>query len=220
MLCHSVCIALALLAADTAPVPPTLQAAAAEAPPAAPLAFALPAGTRWETAAAPALPPPAYAAPPMAEGDTTRQPRSVEYSDAYFTRLTIHKYASYAMVPLFVAQYVAGEQLLEKGDQAPGWARDAHGPLAAGVAGLFAVNTVTGVWNLWDARRDPEGRTRRTLHGVLMLVADAGFAATGMLAEDAEEDGGRRDLHRTVALGSMGVSLLSYAIMLPIFGNH
>ena len=144
----------------------------------------------------------------------------MEYSDGYFTRLTIHKYASYAMLPLFAAQYLAGRELMEKGDQAPEWARQSHGPLAAGVAGLFAVNTVTGGWNLWEGRRDPEGRTRRTVHGALMLLADAGFAATGMLAEDAEESSGRRDLHRTVALSSMAVSLLSYAVMLPLFGNR
>ena len=118
--------------------------------------------------------------------------------------------------------YLTGKakQHERKGDQAPEWARQSHGPLAAGVAGLFAVNTVTGGWNLWEGRRDPEGRTRRTVHGALMLLADAGFAATGMLAEDAEESSGRRDLHRTVALSSMAVSLLSYAVMLPLFGNR
>ena len=202
MLCASACLALALIAADTG-----------TAPAVAPLAFAAPPAARWESAPVPAFPPPAGAAW-LSAADTTQEPRAVEYSDAYFTRLTIHRYASYAIVPMFVAQYVAGEQLMDKGDDAPGWARDAHGALAGGVAGLFAVNTVTGAWNLWEGRRDPEGRTRRTLHGGLMLLADAGFAATGALA-----NGGDRDLHRAVALSSMGVSLLSYAIMLPIFGN-
>jgi hypothetical protein len=53
-----------------------------------------------------------------------------------------------------------------------------------------------------------------------MLAADAGFAATGLLADRAENDQGARDLHRAVALGSVGTSLLSYAIMLPIFGRR
>ncbi|MET0398334.1 MAG: hypothetical protein ABW277_16160 [Longimicrobiaceae bacterium] len=202
MLCASACLAIALLAADTG-----------TAPAAVPLAFAAP-PARWESAPLPAFPP-AAGALVLALPDSTPRPQAVEYSDAYFTRLTIHRYASYAIVPMFVAQYVAGEQLMDKGDDAPGWAKDAHGALAGGVAGLFAVNTVTGVWNLWEGRRDPEGRTRRTLHGGLMLLADAGFAATGALA-----NGGDRDLHRAVALSSMGVSLLSYAIMLPIFGNR
>lgn len=203
MLCASACFAMALLAADTG-----------TAPAAVPLAFAAPPTARWERAPLPAFPP-AAGAPALTLPDSTPRPQAVEYSDAYFTRLTIHKYASYAMVPMFVAQYVAGERLMDKGDDAPGWAKDAHGALAGGVAGLFAVNTVTGAWNLWEGRKDPEGRTRRTLHGGLMLLADAGFAATGALA-----NGGDRDLHRAVALSSMGVSLLSYAIMLPVFGNR
>lgn len=231
MLCPSACIVLAMLAADTVPTPhPAFPlaaeaAVAAEAPAPAPAVLdagstALP--STLPPMLRPALPPlpPLLASPDPGAADTVPRPRSVEYSDAYFTRLTIHKYASYAMLPMFVAQYVAGEQLMDKGDAAPGWARDSHGALAAGVAGLFAVNTVTGGWNLWEGRRDPEGRTRRMLHGGLMLLADAGFAATGVLAEEAEENSGRRSLHRDVALGSMAVSLLSYAIMLPIFGNR
>ncbi len=203
MLAAAPMLVLVLLAADTGdvsaptiPFPPVRQAVETLVPPS------------LDSTAAPAW---------VVAVDTSR---AVEYSDAYFTRLTIHKYASYAMIPMFVAQYAAGEQLLDKGSDAPRWARDLHGPLAAGVAGLFTVNTVTGGWNLWEGRHDPEGRTRRTLHGALMLLADAGFAATGMLAEGAEENSDRRNLHRTVALSSMGVSLVSYAIMLPLFGNH
>jgi hypothetical protein len=204
------CMALLLAAADTGAAPPP-------AGPAAPAdAFAQ---ARWapglaapEPAASPSLPAPA---------DTTpARPRAFEYSDAYGTRLAIHRVASYAMIPLFAAQYVTGDQLMRKGAAAPQWARSAHGPLAAGVATLFAVNTITGGWNLVEARHDPEGRTRRTLHGVLMLAADAGFTATGLLANRAENDQGARDLHRAVALGSIGTSLLSYAIMLPIFGRR
>jgi hypothetical protein len=108
---------------------------------------------------------------------------------------------------------------VENGRAAPGWARTIHRPAATGTAILFGVNTLTGGVNLWQARGDPDGRTRRTLHGLLMLAADAGFAATGIIAQDASENASRRDLHRTVALSSMGVSLLSYAIMLPIFGG-
>lgn len=230
MLCPSACIALALLAADTVPPPhPAAPDAAVAAVTAEVAAGAAPAALGM-TALPSTLPPmlrpaleplsPPLALPAPGASDTVPRRRSVEYSDAYFTRLTIHKYASYAMLPVFVAQYVAGEQLMDKGDAAPGWARDSHGALAAGVAGLFAVNTVTGGWNLWEGRHDPEGRTRRLLHGGLMLLADAGFAATGVLAEEAEESSGRRDLHRNVALGSMAVSLLSYAIMLPVFGNR
>jgi hypothetical protein len=141
-----------------------------------------------------------------------RQEGPVEYSDAYGVRLQIHKLASYATVPLFVLQYLAGEELIEgEGGTLAGW----HGGLAAGVAGLFAVNTITGGLNLLEARKDPEDRTRRTIHGLLMLAADAGFVATGVAANSAEE--GEGGTHRTLALASMGVSLVSYAIMLPLF---
>ena len=85
---------------------------------------------------------------------------AVEYSDMYYTRLKIHRIASYLTVPLFVGQYLTGRELWNHPDS-HGLAKDAHGPLAAGIAGLFAVNTVTGVWNLWESRKDPHRRARR-----------------------------------------------------------
>lgn len=158
------------------------------------------------------------------EADGKDEPQLVEYSDAYFTRLTIHRWASYLTLPLFVGQYVVGQKLIngEGSDRL----RGVHGALAGGIAGLFAVNTVTGGLNLIEARKDPEGKNRRTLHSVLMLLADAGFVATGMLANENENEGGftggrvSNNTHRTVALASMGTALVSYAIMLPIFGRN
>ena len=217
MVCIPACLALVLLAADTGAVP----APPADPPPPAvgpvtpaPVVFATlaPPGTEPDGAAPP------YALPVPADTVPGRR-RAFEYSDAYGTRLTIHRIASYAMVPLFAASFASGSQLVENGRAAPAWARTIHRPAATGTALLFGVNTLTGGINLWEARRDPDGRTRRTLHGLLMLAADAGFAATGIIAEDAGENAARRDLHRTVALSSRGVSLLSYAIMLPIFGG-
>ena len=35
--------------------------------------------------------------------------------------------------------------------------RSAHKVVAGGLGALFAVNTVTGVWNLIEARHDPAG---------------------------------------------------------------
>ena len=141
----------------------------------------------------------------------------VEYSDWYGRRLTIHRVASYATLPLFAFQYAAGRELYDNSTDAPGWARDGHGIAATGVAALFAVNTVTGVWNLWDARRDPESRKWRTAHAVLMLAADAGFAATGLLAETAERDADARSRHRSIAITSVAVATTSYLMMLPPF---
>ena len=215
MVCTSACLALVLLAADTGsapqPLAPEVSATAAAGP-------WLPAPAAFATVPAPSLD--GGAAPDAAPADTTpARPRAFEYSDAYGTRLTIHRIASYAMLPLFIASYASGEQLVKNGRAAPAWARDIHRPAATGTAILFGVNTITGGWNLLEARKDPDGRTRRTLHGLLMLAADAGFAATGIIAQDASQNASRRNLHRTVALSSMGVSLFSYAIMLPIFGG-
>jgi len=144
---------------------------------------------------------------------------AVEYSDAYQVRRKIHRYASIATLPLFVSQYIVGQKLYN-GTGSEGM-RGAHSALAVSTAVLFGVNSVTGVWNLWEARNDPAGRTRRTIHGVLMLVADAGFVATGMLApsEEFDEDGGQggggnRSTHRTVALTSMAIATVSYVMML------
>ncbi len=153
----------------------------------------------------------------LASDSPAPPPPLVDYSDAYYTRLQIHKWASWAMLPLFAAQYFSGQKLVEQGRAAPGWARAVHGPAAAGVAGLFGVNTVTGVWNLWEGRKDPYGRKWRTAHGLLMLAADAGFVATGILAGDAGENGSVRNTHKQVAMVSMGVAVTSWLMMLPPF---
>lgn len=150
--------------------------------------------------------------------DTTKPRRkSFALSEAYGTRLRIHKVASYAMLPLFATQYLAGDQLIQKGSAAPQWARSVHPVVATAVAGLFGVNTITGSLNWWETRAQPGGRTWRTAHAALMLLADAGFTATGLLADEAEDDGDKRRLHRSVAVTSMSVAALSYAMMLSPF---
>lgn len=140
-----------------------------------------------------------------------------EYSAAYYKRLDVHRIGSYTMLPLFAFQYLAGTQLYDKSFDAPGWAKTGHRVAATGVAALFAVNTVTGVMNLYEGRKDPTDRKRKVFHAVMMLAADAGFAATGILAERAETSGDDRDLHRTVALTSVGVATIGYLSMLDIF---
>jgi hypothetical protein len=148
-----------------------------------------------------------------AADDTTRpRRRAVEISEGYETRLRIHRIASYTMPPLFATQYLLGRKMLQtREDQANGRAvsvdegtRTAHQWVAGGVATLFAVNTVTGVWNLVESRHQPEGRALRTTHAILMLASDAGFAATGLVASNAR-NGGVDDArtHRNIALASM-----------------
>jgi len=150
-------------------------------------------------------------------------PQLVEYSDGYFTRLTIHRWASYLTLPLFASEWYVGNKLLS--DNPPSWARGTHGALASGLAALFAVNTITGGLNLWEARKDPEGRTLRTIHGVLMLLADAGFAAAGATTPEDEEGGygsyrARANRHRNIAVGSIITATISYLIMLPPFRRN
>jgi hypothetical protein len=144
-------------------------------------------------------------------GSAQRRPVAVTYSDAYAVRAKIHKYASIATLPLFGAEYLLGQKLYDF--SASETVRAAHAGIATTLAGLFGVNTVTGVWNLWEGRKDPSHRKRRFLHSFMMLGADAGFLATGMLAPDNEGEG-NRSLHRTVAITSMGVATASYLIML------
>jgi hypothetical protein len=158
-----------------------------------------------------------------ADDSVRRRRKAVEYSDLYYTSLKVHRLASYLTLPLFVGQYLSGTYIWNH-PGSRGFARDVHGPLAAGVAGLFAVNTVTGVYNLYTERHEPKGRARRWVHGLTMLVADAGFVVVGATAPHREDrfggtptplnqQSGART-HRDVAYASMGLALGSYVMML------
>ncbi len=139
----------------------------------------------------------------------------VEYSDWYGRRLAVHRTLSWAMIPLFAVSYWTGEKLYADGRiNSPAYIRALHPYAATGASVVFGVNTVTGLWNLWDARHDPEGRTRRIIHSVLFMIADGGFAYAGSIGKQARDDGDIRDRHRTIALSSMGVSYVGMMIML------
>ena len=101
-----------------------LRELAPEAPPAVELTGAAPFG---EVPAPWALLP-----------DTVRR-RAVTLSDGYYTRLDIHRIASYGTLPLFLLEYLAGQKLLEEGSGAPLWAEKVHKPAAYLVAGLAIV---------------------------------------------------------------------------------
>ena len=146
------------------------------------------------------------------------RPPAIEYSDGYYTRLTVHRIGSYTMLPLFGAEYLLGRELEQTGDVA-GWVKPTHAGVATGIGALFVVNTITGAMNLWESRHEEQGRGRRILHTALMTLADAGFVYTAMLAEDAgEEDegegeGGGGNAHRNAALVSIGFSVAGTGIM-------
>lgn len=144
-------------------------------------------------------------------------PQDDERSAWYYRRLKVHRLSSYAMLPLFAVQYAAGAELYENGGEGADWAEAWHGVGAAAIAGLFAVNVATGVPNLVEIWHEPRDRRRRLFHASAMLIAAAGFTATGIIADEAEGSPSRRSLHRTVALSSMGVATIGYLSMLDLF---
>ncbi len=155
----------------------------------------------------PAAPPQTPAPPP---------PVVMEYSDAYRVRAKIHKIGSFAMLPLAGTEFLLGNSLYNSSSENK---KSAHVAVGAAIGGLFAVNTATGLWNLWDARHDPNGRTKRWVHAILMMTADAGFLATAALGPENEHGtstnfADQRSRHRTVALGSLAVGTVGYLIML------
>jgi hypothetical protein len=171
-----------------------------------------PASTDLGTAA---LPRPGTQAP--SAQTTAGRPKAVSYSNGYILRSKIHKYASFATLPLFAAEAVVGQKLYDE-NESDSSLRSVHSGLAYGIVGLFGANAVTGVWNLWEGRKDPHGHGKRLFHGILMLGASAGFVATAALAPH-EEEGERsssndRSLHRNVAIVSMGVATVGYIYML------
>jgi hypothetical protein len=148
---------------------------------------------------------------------------AIVHSDAYQTRAKVHKYASFATLPLFAAEVALGESLYNT----PAGTRvnvGAHAAVGAGIVGLFGLNTVTGAWNLFgEGWQDTEGRTLRVAHGLLMMAADVGFVATEATGPKSGGQGAltfetAKATHRNIAFTSIGVATAGYLIML--FGNH
>ena len=99
--------------------------------------------------------------PAFAQG--TNQPvhaAAIEHSDAYLTRAKIHRYASYATLPLFAAELALGASIYNGVDHGD-WKKSAHGAVGAAIVGLFGVNTVTGAWNLFGEGWSDQGRSLR-----------------------------------------------------------
>ncbi|HEX9108895.1 MAG TPA: hypothetical protein VF832_16730 [Longimicrobiales bacterium] len=216
-----------------------LALAPAAAPPLLPADTSLPAATRGATAASDAAPAaqdvaapgprlqlrfdPARAWALEAVPADTPQPRprarAITHSDAYYTRLTIHRIASYAILPLFAGEWIVGQKVYNEEPQRSS-ARGIHNLLGWGIFGAFAANTVTGVWNLVEARHDP-GAARRTTHVLLMLAADAGFAATAATIPHSQHINGFRtgptqsamNRHRDIAIGSIALGTIGTGIM-------
>jgi hypothetical protein len=169
------------------------------------------------SAAAPAM-------PLSAESEQPLHAAAVAHSDAYRTRAKIHKYTSFATLPLFATELALGQSLYNTPANAGG-KRAAHAAVGAGIIGLCGVGTVTGAWNLFgEGRRDKDGHTLRLVHGLLMMAADAGFLATWAAGPNSnsqheaptfESD---KATHRNLAIASISVGTAGYLLML--FGNR
>jgi hypothetical protein len=149
------------------------------------------------------------------QGATSPPPRAFEYSDGYHTRAKIHHIASFATLPLFVTQGILGESIYNNPTDAK---RTAHKAVGVGIGGLFALNSTLGVWNLLEARKDPNFPKRRLVHGLLMLGSDAGFVATFATSPSPDYERGNPAAHRALAFTSIGLATTGYLIML--FGGH
>ena len=160
----------------------------------------------------------------LTQPDTGRR-RPVQTSVWYDRRLTIHRYGSYAMLPLFVTQFVLGNKLISQKEDlyatpplrstpVSDRLRNTHAAVAGAVGALFIANTTTGVWNYLATRHNIEGRKLRSIHALTMLLADAGFAYTGYLGSQATDHGindARR--HRAVGLTSFGIATAGASVM-------
>lgn len=176
-------------------------------------------GLAMQVAAAPVAPSPepgaAFAVAAARDTDTVvvrprPRPLAVEYSDWYYRRLLIHRWGSYVELPIFAAEWVLGQKLI---DNPTDGVRNAHRVVAGTLGALFVVNTITGVWNLKDGWSGMDQKGLILTHSALMLAADAGFVATGVLAANARRSVADRNRHRDVAIASMSVATVSTAMM-------
>jgi hypothetical protein len=164
-----------------------------------------------------------------ADRDTAAQsvtrPVAIEYSNAYQHRRTIHRYASFATLPLFATEFALGQSMYNNTPADDSSKRTVHALVGAGIIGLFGVNTVTGAWNLFgEGRKDPNHRTLRLVHGLLMIASDVGFLATTMSGPSSRNP--RHALtyetdkvtHRNLAVASISIGTAGYLLML--FGNR
>ena len=183
-------------------------------------AWSWPSWTKKLARTAPALSLAFPSMPTEPDGAQPVHPAAIEHSSGYQTRAKIHKYASFATLPLFAAEVALGQSLDGSNDSK----KSAHAMVGTGIVGLFGVNTVTGAWNLFgEGRQDKEGRTLRLVHGLLMMAADVGFVATTASAPSTGRNGApiveaNKATHRNLAVASVTVGTASYLMML--FGNH
>jgi hypothetical protein len=123
-------------------------------------------------------------------------------------------------MPLIVSQAIVGQKLMDRTGDESGSLRSAHSALTAGLGAVFGIESVTGVWNMLEARKNHVRSRKHLIHGILMLAADAGFVATAALAPGHDDEEGqirrnnRDSTHQAVGFASLGVATVSYVYML------
>ena len=147
-----------------------------------------------------------------------QRPVAIEYSDAPEMRAKIHKYASWATLPLMATEFALGEKLYNDTNSETDSLRGLHGAVGAGLITLFGVNSVTGVWNLLESNQAP-GHTKRLVHGLMMLAAEGGFVAAAATAPGHSRNplvaiNTNKATHRDIAFVSIGVGTAGYLLML------
>ena len=146
------------------------------------------------------------------------RPVAITYTEAHETRAKIHKYSSWATLPLMATEYALGESLYNDPNVLTSKQKGVHGAVGAALIGVFGVQSVTGVWNLVESKQAP-GHTKRMVHGLLMLAAEGGFVASALTAPSTSRSGlpnydANKATHRNIAIVSMGVGTAGYLLML------
>ena len=155
---------------------------------------------------------PGWAYPVVSDTQPRRRRHAVQYSDWYYRRLQVHRWGSWLELPVFGTEYWLGQKLINDVELAS-WVKPSHTAVAGVLGGLFTINTITGVWNLYDSRNDTEDRALVWTHSALMLASDAGFAITGALGGSAKHAGSARNNHRSLAIASMSLATAGTLLM-------
>src|SRR5215467_13700268 len=153
-----------------------------------------------------------------------QRPVAIEYSDAHELRAKIHRYVSWAALPLMATEFALGEKLYNDPNSINSSSRGVHGAVGAGLIGVFAVQSVTGVWNLVESNQAPGGK-KRLVHGLMMLAAEGGFVAAAVTApghnrNDLINFDANKSTHRNIAIVSLSVGTAGYLLMLLTGGSH
>ena len=155
-------------------------------------------------------------AKPADTGDT--RPKAIEYSDAYYTRLTIHRYASYAELPLFATEYALGQKILN--GQRTGRLRVLGHPLGAQGRRRRARRAVRGQHG--DRGVEPDRGAARSRPGApggtstryaCCWPTPASSTPPRWPATREESEDGDANRHRNAAIASISVATASTLMM-------